>query len=108
MFALLDKNGALGLVADLEDEASVYLAVFGLVFADATVPIFPGETTLTTASVAASQGALELAPVIVVGALGAVLGDSALYWIARESEVAWASAQRRTARGSPSGRRARR
>ena len=52
-------------------------------FADAIVPIFPGETTLTTASVAASQGSLELALVIVAGALGAVVGDSALYWIAR-------------------------
>jgi membrane protein DedA with SNARE-associated domain len=44
---------------------------------------FPGETTLTTASVAASQGRLELALVIVARALGAVLGDSALYWITR-------------------------
>ena len=83
VFSLLDKNGALGLIADLEDEVAAYLAVFGLVFADAIVPIFPGETTLTTASVAASQGTLELALVIVAGALGAVLGDSALYWIAR-------------------------
>jgi len=73
----------LGLISDLEDEVAAYLAVFGLVFADAIVPIFPGETTLTTASVAASQDKLELALVIVAGALGAVLGDSALYWIAR-------------------------
>jgi membrane-associated protein len=83
VFSLLDKNGALGLIADLEDEVAAYLAVFGLAFADAIVPIFPGETTLTTASVAASQGTLALALVIVAGALGAVLGDSALYWIAR-------------------------
>jgi len=47
------------------------------------VPIFPGETTLTTASVAASEGTLDLALVIVAGALGAILGDSALYWISR-------------------------
>jgi len=60
-----------------------YFTVFGLVFADAIVPIFPGETTLTTASVAASDGKLELALVIVAGALGAILGDSALYWISR-------------------------
>jgi membrane-associated protein len=82
IFSLLDRNGALGLISDLEDEVAAYLAVFGLVFADAIVPIFPGETTLTTASVVASQGTLELAPVIVAGALGAVVGDSALYWIA--------------------------
>ena len=47
------------------------------------MPIFPGETTLNTAAVLASQGGLELSPVIVAGALGAILGDSALYWIAR-------------------------
>jgi len=60
-----------------------YLAVFALVFCDAIIPIFPGETTLNAASVLASQGTLELKLVIVAGALGAILGDSALYWIAR-------------------------
>jgi membrane protein DedA with SNARE-associated domain len=83
LFSLLDQQGALGLVTDLEDDVAAYLAVFGLVFADAIVPIFPGETTLTTASVAASQGELELVLVVVAGAIGAILGDSALYWIAR-------------------------
>jgi membrane-associated protein len=83
VFSLLDEEGALGLIADLEDEVAAYLAVFGLVFADAIVPIFPGETTLTTASVAASQDKLDLALVVAAGALGAVLGDSALYWIVR-------------------------
>ena len=83
VFSLLDKDGALGLISDLDDEVAAYLAVFGLVFAEAIVPIFPGETTLTTASIAASQDKLELTLVIVAGALGAVLGDSALYWIAR-------------------------
>ena len=52
-------------------EGSVaYLVVFALVFCDAIVPIFPGETTLNTASVLASQGTLELRLVIVAGALG--------------------------------------
>ncbi len=35
VFSLVDKNGALGLITDLEDEVAAYLAVFGLVFADA-------------------------------------------------------------------------
>jgi membrane protein DedA with SNARE-associated domain len=83
VFSLLDKDGVFGLVADFEDEVVAYFSVFGLIFADAIVPIFPGETTLNTASVAASQGQLQLWLVIVAGALGAVLGDSALYWIAR-------------------------
>jgi membrane-associated protein len=64
-------------------DAVAYLTVFALVFCDAIVPIFPGETTLNTASVLASQGTLELELVILAGALGAILGDSALYWIAR-------------------------
>ena len=60
-----------------------YLAVFLLVALDAVVPIFPGETTLNAASTAAVQGTLKLAPVIVMGFLGAVVGDSALFWISR-------------------------
>ena len=62
-----------------------YLAVFGLIFGDAIIPILPGETTLNTASTLAAQGLLELGWVMVAGAAGAVLGDSALYWIARRS-----------------------
>jgi membrane protein DedA with SNARE-associated domain len=83
VFSLLDEDGAFGLVGSVDDEVVAYFTVFGLVFADAIVPIFPGETTLTTASVAASNGELDLALVIVAGALGAILGDSALYWISR-------------------------
>jgi membrane-associated protein len=69
-------------VAD-PDGGLAYLSTFALVFSDAIVPVFPGETTLSTASVLASQGTLELGLVMVAGALGAVLGDSALYWIVR-------------------------
>jgi membrane-associated protein len=60
-----------------------YLAVFGLVALDAVIPVFPGETTLNAASTAAAHGTLELLPVIVMGALGAIVGDSALFWLAR-------------------------
>jgi membrane protein DedA with SNARE-associated domain len=83
VFSLLDEDGVFGLIGSLDDQVVAYFTVFGLIFADAIVPIFPGETTLTTASVAASDGTLDLAPVIVAGALGAILGDSALYWISR-------------------------
>ena len=71
------------LVEDAGGGLAAYLTVFGLVFADAIVPIFPGETTLNAASVQASQGKLRLELVMLAGALGAVLGDSALYWVAR-------------------------
>lgn len=80
------QNLSEGHVFSLVDESSgdwAYLAVFLLVFADAIVPVFPGETTLNAASTLAAQGELELGLVMLVGALGAIVGDSTLYWIAR-------------------------
>ena len=62
-----------------------YVAVFGLVFGDGVIPILPGETTLNTAATLAAQGLMELGWVMVAGAAGAVLGDSALYWISRRT-----------------------
>jgi membrane-associated protein len=49
------------------------------------VPIVPGETTLNAAATAAAEGTLELGPVIAMGAHGAILGDSTLFWIARRA-----------------------
>ena len=37
-----------------------YVLCFGFVWFDAVIPIFPGETTLSTASTLAAQGELEL------------------------------------------------
>ncbi len=62
-----------------------YLAVFLLVGADAVMPVFPGETTLNAASTLAAQGSLELVWVIIAGALGAIVGDSTLFLLARRS-----------------------
>lgn len=81
---LENQSGDHGL--SLPDEPSgdwAYLTVFLLVLADAICPVFPGETTLSAASTLAVQGVLDLGLVMVVGALGAIVGDSALYWIAR-------------------------
>jgi|SRR5450755_2820239 len=68
----------LGLVS--AHASSSYLGVGLLVFLDAVCPVFPGETTLNAASTLAAQGTLDLWLVIVAGALGAIAGDSALYW----------------------------
>jgi membrane-associated protein len=77
------SDDALGLLdEDLSDQAA-YFVTFALIFGDAIIPLLPGETTLNTASVLASNGSLDLIPVIVAGTLGAVLGDSVLYWLAR-------------------------
>jgi membrane-associated protein len=59
-----------------------YVAVFVLILGDAVIAVLPGETTLNTASTLAAQGVLELGWVMVAGATGAVIGDSALYWLA--------------------------
>jgi len=53
------------------------------VFGDAICALLPGETTLNAASTLAANGELELWLVILSGAVGAIAGDSALYWIAR-------------------------
>jgi membrane-associated protein len=82
-----DRGDIFGLL-DSESATRQYLAIFLLIAADAVVPIFPGETTLNAASTLASQGELDLALVMAAGALGAIVGDSCLYWIARRSSTA--------------------
>jgi membrane-associated protein len=82
----LSDNDGLSLI-DPSNPTRSYVMVFLLVALDSVVPIFPGETTLNAAATAAAQGTLELEPVIVMGALGAIVGDSALFWIARRSST---------------------
>ncbi len=71
----------LGLIA--AHAGSSYFGVTALVFADAVCPVFPGETTLNAAATLAAQGTLNLWLVMLAGAIGAIVGDSALYWLAR-------------------------
>jgi membrane-associated protein len=65
--------------------AQSYVIAAALVFGDAIIPVLPGETTLNAACVLAANGQLELRLVMLSGAIGAVGGDSALYWIARSA-----------------------
>jgi membrane protein DedA with SNARE-associated domain len=81
LFALDDGDGFTLVVAD--PASRTYSAIFLLIAGDAVIPIFPGETTLNAASTLAAQGSLSLPLVIVTGALGAIVGDSTLFWIAR-------------------------
>jgi membrane-associated protein len=82
----ISDNDGLSLI-DPSNPTRSYVMVFLLVALDSVVPVFPGETTLNAAATAAAQGTLELAPIIVAGALGAIVGDSALFWIARRSST---------------------
>lgn len=65
--------------------ALAYLSIMLLVAGDAVIPVLPGETTLNAASTVAANDELALVLVIVAGALGAIIGDSALFWIARRN-----------------------
>jgi membrane-associated protein len=80
---LLDVGGADGFGTIRTNASSSYVGVGMLVFLDAVCPVFPGEATLNAASTLASQGTLDLWLVMLAGALGAVAGDSALYWTSR-------------------------
>ena len=83
LLALNDGDGFSLVTADPEWRS--YLAVFALIVGDAVIPILPGETTLNAASTLAAQGKLSLSLVIIAGALGAIIGDSLLFWIARRN-----------------------
>jgi membrane-associated protein len=84
LLSAVDGGDAFSL-ADSDPAALSYLSIFLLIAGDAVIPIFPGETTLNAASTLAAQGSLELSLVIVAGALGAIIGDSTLFWLARRN-----------------------
>jgi membrane-associated protein len=62
-----------------------YIIIAALVFGDAVCPILPGETTLNAGCVLAATGKLSFALVVLSGAIGAITGDSALYWLSRSA-----------------------
>jgi membrane-associated protein len=67
-----------------EDAAAYgYWAVLLVVAGDGVFPALPGETAIVAAAVLAADGSLSLPLVILAGAAGAVIGDSAAFWIGR-------------------------
>ena len=84
LLQLLEEGDIAEWLAEAPEEWA-YVLCFGLVWLDAIIPIFPGETTLSAASTLAARGTLELELVMAAGALGAIVGDSSLFWIARKS-----------------------
>jgi len=81
----VDDGDGLGLIEG--GQSLSYAMVFLLIAGDAVLPIFPGETTLNAAATLASQDQLELGLVIFAGALGAIVGDSTLFLLARRSSA---------------------
>jgi membrane-associated protein len=82
LIQLLDRGDVRQWLSEL-DPVWTYFTCFLFVALDAVIPIFPGETTLSAASTMAANGDLELRYVMLAGALGAIVGDSCLFWIAR-------------------------
>ncbi|MGB0113034.1 MAG: DedA family protein [Ilumatobacteraceae bacterium] len=74
-------------VADinLADVQHLYAIITGFVILDAVIPVFPSESLLTTASNLAAQSGsnIELWKLVAAGTIGAILGDSLLYWLSR-------------------------
>lgn len=70
---------------DIEEVDHLYLLIGSFVVFDAVVPIFPSESLLNAASTLAAQpdSDIQLWRLILAGSLGAVIGDSLLYWLSR-------------------------
>jgi membrane protein DedA with SNARE-associated domain len=60
------------------------LALFLLVMLESSGVPLPGETALITAGIFASRGDVVIDEVILVAALGAIVGDNIGYWLGRE------------------------
>ena len=83
---LLDQGDVARWLAEVPNQVA-YVMCLLFVWFDAVIPIFPGETTLSAASTIAAGGGLTLGLIMVAGALGAILGDTSLFWIARKSSA---------------------
>jgi membrane protein DedA with SNARE-associated domain len=70
--ALIDVAGHVG-----------YVALFLLIMFEASGVPLPGETALVAGGVLASQGRLEIYYVVVLAALGAIIGDNLGYLVGR-------------------------
>ena len=77
-------TAALGSI-DIQGVERPYLLTFLFVWWDAIIPVFPSESLLNTGATLIASGDLdlELWLLILVGGLGAVIGDSTLYWLSR-------------------------
>jgi membrane protein DedA with SNARE-associated domain len=61
-----------------------YPALLLLVMAESSGLPLPGETALIAAAIVASQGKLQIGPVIAIAALAAIIGDNLGYLVSRK------------------------
>lgn len=60
-----------------------YLIVFAGCVGDVIFPVLPSESLVITAGVLAADGGLSLWLIILVAAVGALIGDNIVYWLGR-------------------------
>lgn len=65
----------------ISDSPWTYPLLAGLVLLDADIPILPGETSIITAAIAASDGSLSIWLVALAALVGGLAGDNISYWI---------------------------
>lgn len=84
LWVVPEITAALGSI-DIQGVERPYLLTFLFVWWDAIIPVFPSESLLNTGATLIASGDLDLKLwlLILVGALGAIIGDSTLYWLAR-------------------------
>ncbi len=84
-FALAHGAAIFESISQFAEDAAAYgyWAILLVVAGDGVFPVLPGETAIVAAAVLAADGSLSLPLVILAGAAGAVIGDSAAFWIGR-------------------------
>lgn len=88
MSAILSLAGSASFISDMHDVAESaaeygFIAVLLVVAGDGIFPILPGETAIVAAAVLAASGTGNIGLVILAGIVGAIIGDSAAFWIGR-------------------------
>lgn len=71
------------LITDIASPTWAYVALLGLLVADAFVPVIPTQAVMITSGALTVYGGLSLPLTIAVGALGVFAGDLACYLIGR-------------------------
>lgn len=76
-------SGLTDWLGEISSNPWFYVLIFVIALLDSVVPIVPSETTVILGGIAAGQGHLWVALVIVLGATGAFTGDSIAYFLGR-------------------------
>lgn len=86
MIAVFDiVNSLLDWLQTFTSSPWFYVVIFAIAFFDSVIPAVPSETTVILGGIAAGQGELLIVVVLLMGALGAFLGDSTAYLIGSRS-----------------------